>query len=338
MPSPNVALIGATGAVGQVALQILEERSFPMNSLRLCASSNSVGRKIEFQGQQIEIELPTEELFSETDIAFIAVGSSLSKIYGPLAVSQGCTVIDKSAAFRMDPAVPLVVPEINGSDILSHQGIISVPNCSTTQMVMALYPLHQVNPIKRVVVDTYQSVSGTGKAAMAELQDQTAQILNGLPIKPEAYPHQIAFNALPQVETFLEDGYTTEERKMRDETRKIFHSDLIQISATCVRVPVPISHSEALHIEFERPMQPAEARTLLDSFPGVTVIDDSFSSLYPLAADASGHDDVFVGRIRSDDSHPNGLAMWVVSDNLRKGAATNGVQIAEELIRLTNKE
>ena len=336
MSSPNVAVIGATGAVGQVALQILEERAFPMNSLRLCASPSSVGKKITFRGVEIEVETPTESLFKDTDIAFIAAGSSLSKIYAPLAASLDCIAIDKSSAFRMDPKVPLVVPEINANDIWAHEGIISVPNCSTTQMVMALSPLHDVNPIRRVVVDTYQSVSGTGKAAMEELQVQSSQILEGLPIKPEAYPHQIAFNALPQVETFLDDGYTTEERKMRDETRKILHSDSINISATCVRIPVPISHSEALHIEFEKPMSPSEARSLLSSFSGVTVLDDPFDSKYPLASSATGRDDVFVGRIRADDSHPNGLVMWVVSDNLRKGAATNGIQIAEEIINKDN--
>ena len=333
MSAPRVVVVGATGAVGKVALRVLEERDFPMSSLRVCASERSVGKRVNFRGEELEVELATPPVFANSDIAFTAVGSAMSREFAPMAVEQGCIVIDKSAAFRMESRVPLVVPEINPGDVEGHQGILAVPNCSTTQMVMALYPLHCANPIRRVIVDTYQSVSGTGAEAMEELAVQSGQVLRGEATQPEQYPHRIAFNILPQVETFLDDGYTTEERKMRDETRKIMHAPDLALSATCVRVPVPISHAEALHIEFEQPMSVGEARELLATFPGVSVVDDPLTSTYPMPMDAEGRDEVFVGRLRQDDSHPNGLALWVVSDNLRKGAATNGVQIAEELLR-----
>ncbi len=333
MSAPRVVVVGATGAVGKVALRVLEERNFPMSSLRVCASERSVGKRVNFRGEELEVELATPPVFANSDIVFTAVGSAMSREFAPMAVEQGCVVIDKSAAFRMESGVPLVVPEINPDDVEGHQGILAVPNCSTTQMVMALYPLHRANPIKRVIVDTYQSVSGTGAEAMEELTVQSGQVLRGEATQPEQYPHRIAFNILPQVETFLDDGYTTEERKMRDETRKIMHAPDLALSATCVRVPVPVSHAEALHIEFEQPMSVGEARELLATFPGVSVVDDPLTSTYPMPMDAEGRDEVFVGRLRQDDSHPNGLALWVVSDNLRKGAATNGVQIAEELLR-----
>ena len=333
MSGPRVVVVGATGAVGKVALRVLEERNFPISSLRVCASERSVGKRVNFRGEELEVELATPPVFANSDIVFTAVGSAMSREFAPMAVEQGCVVIDKSAAFRMESSVPLVVPEINPDDVEGHQGILAVPNCSTTQMVMALYPLHCANPIKRVIVDTYQSVSGTGAEAMEELVVQSGQVLRGEATRPEQYPHRIAFNVLPQVETFLDDGYTTEERKMRDETRKIMHAPDLVLSATCVRVPVPVSHAEALHIEFEQPMSVGEARELLATFPGVSVVDDPLTSTYPMPMDAEGRDEVFVGRLRQDDSHPNGLALWVVSDNLRKGAATNGVQIAEELLR-----
>ncbi len=333
MSAPRVVVVGATGAVGKVALRVLEERNFPMSSLRVCASERSVGKRVNFRGEELEVELATPAVFANSDIVFTAVGSAMSREFAPMAVERGCVVIDKSAAFRMESSVPLVVPEINPDDVEGHQGILAVPNCSTTQMVMALYPLHCANPIKRVIVDTYQSVSGTGAEAMEELTVQSGQVLRGEATQPEQYPHRIAFNILPQVETFLDDGYTTEERKMRDETRKIMHAPDLALSATCVRVPVPVSHAEALHIEFEQPMSVGEARELLATFPGVSVVDDPLTSTYPMPMDAEGRDEVFVGRLRQDDSHPNGLALWVVSDNLRKGAATNGVQIAEELLR-----
>lgn len=333
MADPRVAIVGATGAVGEVALQVLQERQFPLSSLRLCASGRSVGKHIAFGGEELAVEMATPELFAECDIALISVSADISRVLAPMAVAQGCVVIDDSSAFRMEPNVPLVVPEVNADDVEGHEGILAIPNCSTTPLVMALTPLHRVSPVKRVIADTYQSVSGTGKAAVAELITQSRQVLDGEATVPEQYPHQIAFSVLPQVEHFREDGYTNEEWKMRVETRKIMHAPAIALSATCVRVPVALSHSEAVHVEFERPITPSEARELIEAFPGVTVIDDPASSAYPLALDAAGLDDVFVGRVRTDDSHPNGLAMWVVSDNLRKGAATNAIQIAEELVK-----
>ncbi len=328
----NIALVGATGAVGRVFLQVLEERAFPVASLRVCASSRSVGKRLSFRRQELEIEEATPRLFAECDLAFISVSADISRRLAPQAVEAGCVVIDDSAAFRMEPDVPLVVPEVNADDVESHRGILAIPNCSTTQMVMALYPLHQANPVRRVVVDTYQSVSGTGGAAVEELRLQSRQVLDGEPTTPEQYPYQIAFNVLPQIDSFLESGYTVEEQKMAQETRKIMHAPEMALSATCVRVPVTVGHSEALHVELDRPMEVAEARSLLKAFPGVTVVDDPTDHGYPMPVDAAGRDDVFVGRIRRDASHPNGLALWVVSDNLRKGAATNSVQIAEELV------
>ncbi|MEX2598996.1 MAG: aspartate-semialdehyde dehydrogenase, partial [Dehalococcoidia bacterium] len=321
------------GAVGKVALDILAERDFPMESLRLCASPRSIGKKINYKGQDIVVEEANAKLFSECDIAFISATTEISRELAPVAVENGCVVIDDSSAFRMEPDVPLVIPEVNGADVEGHKGILAIPNCSTTQMVMALWPLHQANAIKRVVVDTYQSVSGTGAAAMAELDQQAGDILAGKPIKTEQYPYQIAFNLLPQIDSFMEDGYTKEEWKMLNETRKIMHAPEIALSATCVRVPVPICHSESVNVEFERPMPAEEARKLLAGFPGVVVVDDTANGKYPMPIDGAGRDEVFVGRIRKDSSHPNGLVMWVVSDNLRKGAATNAIQIAEEVVK-----
>ena len=332
MSDPRVVIVGATGAVGQVALQVLAERNFLVESLRLCASPRSYGKRIKFRGHDLVVEEATAKLFAECDIAFISANGAISRELAPLAVQHGCVVIDDSSVFRMDPTVPLVVPEINAADVEAHQGILAIPNCSTTQMVMALWPLHRANPIKRVVVDTYQSVSGTGKAAVDELNQQSRQLLDGEPAPATVYPHQIAFNVLPHIEPFLDNGYTREEWKMLEETRKIMHAPEITVSATCVRVPVPIAHSEAVHVEFDRPMTPQEARKLLAAFPGVVVTDDPQQNVYPMPVNAAGRDEVFVGRIRQDTSHPSGLAMWVVSDNLRKGAATNAVQIAEELV------
>ena len=332
MDGCRVAIIGATGAVGRVSLRILEEREFPASSLRLCASERSVGKRLTVNGREHVVEQATPELLGEVDIAFISATGAVSRELAPLAVQQGALVIDDSSAFRMEPDVPLVVPEINAEDLRDHRGVISIPNCTTTPLVMALKPLHDVNPVKRVVVDTYQSVSGTGAAAVDELLTQSRQVLDGRPTRPEQYPHQIAFNAIPQVETFTENGYTTEEMKVRNETRKILHAPEIEISATCVRVPVTVSHSEAVHVELTHPMDPAEVREVLSAFPGITVVDDPQSDVYPMAVDAEGHDDVYVGRIRRDMSHPNGIAMWIVSDNLTKGAGLNAIQIAEEVL------
>ncbi|MDP2727387.1 MAG: aspartate-semialdehyde dehydrogenase, partial [Dehalococcoidia bacterium] len=268
-----------------------------------------------------------------TDLAFFSAGTEISQYAAPQAVREGAVVVDNSAAFRMEPRVPLVVPEVNPQDIRHHSGIIANPNCSTIQMVVALNPLHKVNPIRRIIVDTYQSVSGTGREAVEELSNQTKAVLEGHNVIPHVYPHQIGFNLLPEIDVFLDNGYTKEELKMIQETRKIMHAPEIAISATCVRVPIYIAHSEAIHVEFTRPMSAVEARQILSEAPGVKVQDDPDVSLYPHPWAVAGNDDVYVGRIREDASHPNGLVMWVVADNVRKGAALNGIQIAEYMIQ-----
>ena len=325
----NIAVVGATGAVGRVFLNILEQRAFPVNHLRLLASRRSAGARVQVAGQEFEVQEATEDSFRNIDFAFISAGASVSRRFVPAAVNSGAVAIDKSSAYRMDPAVPLVVPEINGQDVEDHRGIIATPNCSTIQMVMALYPLHRVNPIRRVIVDTYQAASGAGAAAVQELTDQAQAMLTGAPANANAMPHTLAFNLFPHIDDFLDDGYSKEEEKMINETRKILHDPYMGISATCVRVPVYTCHSEAVHLEFERPMDPAEAVQLLDEMPGVTVLHDS----YPMPLDLAGTDDVYVGRIRRDPSIDNGLALWIVADNLRKGAALNALQIAEEVVR-----
>ena len=330
--SPSIAVIGATGAVGLEFLKIVEERDFPVGAVRLCASERSWGKTLDVGGRSITVEEATPELLSEVDFAFISANGDVSRALAPVAVDQGALVIDDSSAFRMDADVPLVVPEVNADDLRGHRGIVSIPNCVATPLVMVLKPLNDATPIRRVIVDTYQSVSGTGVAAMAELREQTAQVLNGRPVEPSAYPHQIAFNVLPQVETFLENGYTAEEMKLARETRKILHLPNLPVSATCVRVPVMVGHSEAVHVEFAEPVSPERVREILSRTPGVAVVDDPASNSYPLPTEAAGMDDVLVGRIRADESHPNGVAMWTSSDNLRKGAALNAIQIAEEII------
>jgi len=329
----RVAIVGATGLVGQEFIKVLEQREFPMSWIGLLASDRSAGRKLFVAHEEIEVKETIPESFENVDIVLFSAGSDVSRHFAPIAARAGAVVVDNSAAFRMDSAVPLVVPEVNPEDIKWHKGIIANPNCSTIQMVVALNPLHKANPIKRVIVDTYQSVSGTGSAAVEELTTQTRRVLEGQSAVPSVYPHQIAFNVLPEIDVFLDNAYTREEWKMVEETRKIMHADEIAISATCVRVPVFTGHSEAVHIEFSRPMSPEEARQILTRAPGVKVLDDNTVSLYPHAWLAAGTDETYVGRIRQDASHPNGLAMWVVSDNLRKGAALNAVQIAEEMTR-----
>ena len=333
MKQYRVAIVGATGLVGQEFIRILEQRDFPMSSVRLLASDRSAGRKLFVRHEEIEVEETVPESFENIDIALFSAGGDTSRHFSPMAARAGAVVVDNSSAFRMDPGVPLVVPEVNPEDIKWHRGIIANPNCSTIQMVVALYPLHKVNPIKRVIVDTYQAVSGTGSVAVEELTTQTKQVLEGQEVVSSVYPHQIAFNVLPEIDVFLDNAYTKEEWKMVEETRKIMHANEIAISATCVRVPVFTGHSEAVNIEFSRPMSPDEARQILARAPGVKVLDDTTVSLYPHAWLAAGTDEVYVGRIRQDASHPSGLAMWVVSDNLRKGAALNTIQIAEEMIR-----
>jgi aspartate-semialdehyde dehydrogenase len=329
----HIAIVGATGLVGQEFIRTLLQREFPMGSIRLMASDRSAGRKLSVGEQEVEVEETLPDSFEGVDIALFSAGADQSRHFSPLAARAGAVVIDNSAAWRMDKEVPLVVPEVNPGDIRWHNGIIANPNCSTIQMVVALYPLHKVNPIKRIVVDTYQSVSGTGSAAVEELREQTRQVLEDQPTAPHVYPHQIAFNVLPEIDVFFDDGYTKEERKMLEETRKIMHAEEILVSATCVRVPVLVGHSEAVHVEFTRPLSPEDAQKIMSRSPGVRVLDDTSISLYPQAWSAAGTDEVFVGRIRKDVSLPNGLAMWIVADNLRKGAALNAVQIAEEMIK-----
>ncbi len=333
MKSYHVAIVGATGMVGQEFIKLLQQRNFPVASVNLYASDRSAGKKLYVGHHEIEVKETALESFQNIDIALFSAGPEISRYFSPIAAKSGALVVDNSAAFRMEPKVPLVVPEINPEDIKWHEGIIANPNCSTIQMVVALYPLHKVNAIKRIVVSTYQSVSGTGAAAMEELTTQAKLVLEGQNVVPHVYPHQIGFNLLPEIDVFLDNGYTKEEWKMVDETRKIMHAPDMAISATCVRVPVFIAHSEAVNIEFTDPMSPEEARQILSKAPGVKVLDDPSVSLYPMPWLASGSDDVYVGRIRSDASHPRGLVMWVVSDNLRKGAALNAVQIAEEAAR-----
>jgi len=330
----HVAIVGATGLVGQEFIRILVQREFPMASVRLLASDRSAGREMSVGSQAVKVEETTVDSFEGVDIALFSAGAEQSRHFSPVAAKAGAAVVDNSSAFRMEKDVPLVVTEVNPEDIRWHKGIIANPNCSTIQMVVALYPLHSVNPIKRIVVDTYQSVSGVGGvAALEELKTQARQVLEGEATIPHVFPHQIAFNVLPEIDVFLDNGYTKEEQKMLEETRKIMHADSIAVSATCVRVPVLIGHSEAVHVEFSHPMEVDEAQHILSQAPGVRLLDDTAISLYPQPWSAAGTDEVFVGRIRKDASNPNGLAMWIVADNLRKGAALNTIQIAEEMIK-----
>lgn len=328
----HVAIVGATGMVGQEFIKVLVQRKFPLASLQLYASDRSAGRKVFVGHQEMIVKETAGDSFNNIDIALFSAGSEISKHFAPIAAKSGALVIDNSAAWRMDSRVPLVVPEVNAEDIQKHKGIIANPNCSTIQMVVALYPLHKVNPIKRITVATYQAVSGTGIAAVEELTKQAKTVLDGGNVVPHVYAHQIAFNLLPEIDVFLENGYTREEWKMVEETRKIMHAENIAVSATCVRVPVFVGHSEAIQAEFTEYMPPDQARSILSKAPGVKVLDDPNVSLYPQPWLAAGTDDVYVGRIRSDASLMNGLVMWVVSDNIRKGAALNAVQIAEEAV------
>ncbi len=328
----NVAIVGATGLVGQELIRMLLQRRFPIKSLRLLASPRSVGKKLLVGERELEVEETNHNSFLGTDIAFFGATTEISRNLVPVAAKSGAVVIDDSSAWRMEAEVPLVVPEVNGDDLENHRGVIAIPNCSTTPIVLVLWPIHQVNPIRRIIVDTYQAVSGTGARAVSELTEQARAVLDGKNTVPHVYPHQIAFNLLPEIDVFLDNGYTKEEWKMIQETRKIMHEPDLLVSATCVRVPVFVGHSAALHVELSRPMTVDEIRNLLQEAPGITVQDEPSISLYPQPWTAAGRDDVFVGRLRQDASHLNGIAMWVVSDNLRKGAALNSIQIAEELI------
>jgi len=328
----SVAVVGATGAVGQEMREILEEREFPVERLVCLASERSEGKTVAFRGAEVPVDRLTEQSFAGVDIALFSAGAERSRKFAPHAVTAGAVVIDNSSAFRMEPKVPLVVPEVNAHALAGHVGIIANPNCSTIQMVMALKPLHDAATIRRIIVSTYQSVSGTGQAAMEELFEQSGQVLNLQSPKPKVYPHPIAFNCLPQIDAFDEDGYTKEEWKLVRETRKILEAPGVQVCATTVRVPVFRAHSESVNVEFERPLGPDEARALMSAMDGVVVIDDPGRGLYPMATDATGSDAVYVGRVRVDRTVENGLVLWIVSDNLRKGAALNAVQIAERLV------
>lgn len=329
----RVVVVGATGAVGTEMIEVLEERNFPIETLRPLASARSVGGTITFRGEDIPVQALTKDSFTGIDLALFSAGAEISREFAPMAVQAGAVVIDNSAAWRMEPGVPLVVPEVNRHDLSTHKGIVANPNCSTIQMVVALNPLHEAARVKRIVVTTFQSVSGTGKEAMDELMDECKDLLSFKEPTPKVYPYQIAFNCLPQIDDFLPTGYTKEEMKLVNETRKIMGDQTIQVTATTVRVPVYVSHSEAINIETERKLSAHEARALLSAAPGVLVFDDPSRKLYPMPLDAAGKDEVYVGRVREDESIANGLNLWVVADNLRKGAALNAVQIAECLIQ-----
>jgi len=334
-PKYNVAIVGATGAVGEQMREVLQERKFPVGEMRLLGSERSAGQFLEFDGRQHRVGVLNENSFENTDIALFSAGGTVSAKYAPLAVSAGAVVVDNTAHFRMAPDIPLVVPEVNARAIRDYKsrGIIANPNCSTIQMVVALKPIHDAARIKRVVVSTYQSVSGAGRQAMEELSQQIAALFNGKDVEKKKFPHQIAFNCIPHIDVFMEDGYTKEEWKMIHETRKILGEPSLQVTATTVRVPVFCSHSESVNVETEKKLTAGEVRALLREAPGIIVADEPENNLYPLALEATGKDATYVGRIREDHSVQNGINLWVVADNLRKGAALNAVQIAEILIR-----
>ena len=328
----NVAILGATGAVGTELLALLEERNFPLSKLTALASERSAGKSINFAGASLIIEAVTESSFDDVDIVLASAGGSISKQWLPIAVKAGAVSIDNSSAFRMHPDVPLVVPEVNPEAAVQHKGIIANPNCTTILMAVAIYPLHQVQPIKRIVAATYQSASGAGARAMEEVKVQAQAILNGEAAIPEILPYPLAFNLFPHNSPMTDNDYCEEEMKMVNETRKIFGDPDIRITATCVRVPVLRAHSEAINLEFERPFNPDKAREILATAPGVKLVEDFSKNYFPMPIEASGKDDVLVGRIRQDISHLNGLELWLCGDQIRKGAALNAVQIAELLI------
>ena len=331
----NVAIVGATGAVGEQLREVLEERQFPVDELRLFASERSAGQFLPFQNKQLRVDILKENSFQGVDIGLFSAGGQVSAKFAPIAVAAGAVVVDNTSHFRMEPDVPLVVPEVNAKEIaqFKNRGIIANPNCSTIQMVVALKPIHDAGRIKRIVVSTYQSVSGAGRMAMEELSQQVGALFNGREIKKEKFPHQIAFNCIPHIDVFLANGYTKEEWKMIQETRKILDEPSLPVTATSVRVPVFCSHSESVNIETEKKLTAEQAKTLLRGAPGVMLLDVPQENIYPMAIDAVGKDATYVGRVREDDSVANGLNLWVVADNLRKGAALNAVQIAEILIR-----
>ncbi|MDR0881967.1 MAG: aspartate-semialdehyde dehydrogenase [Candidatus Adiutrix sp.] len=329
----KVGVLGASGAVGREVLNCLEDRGFPYASVKALASARSAGARLDFAGDEITVEEVGPDSFKGLDLAIFSAGASVSRQYAPIAARSGCPVVDNSSCWRQDDRVPLVVPEVNARVLARHRGIIANPNCSTIQMLVALKPIYDAVGIKRIIVSTYQAVSGTGQKAIEELAEQTRRIFNCQDIAANVYPHRIAFNCLPQIDVFTDNGYTKEEMKMVNETKKIFGDENIKVSATCVRVPVFYGHSEAVWIETARHIEPAAARELMSRAPGLLVVDEPEKGRYPMAIDAAGRDEVFVGRLRADLTTENGLSMWVVADNLRKGAATNAVEIAELLIR-----
>jgi len=331
----NVAVVGATGAVGEQMREILEERLFPVGELRLLASERSAGQLLEFRGKQTRVEVLREDSFKGIDIALFSAGGSVSARFAPVAVSAGAVVVDNTAYFRMEPDIPLVVPEVNAQEIARYKnrGIIANPNCSTIQMVVALKPIHDAARIKRVVVSTYQSVSGAGRMAMEELTQQVSALFSGREIKKQKFPHQIAFNCIPHIDVFLEGGYTKEEMKIIDETRKILGEPSLGVTVTSVRVPVFCGHSESVNIETEKKLTAKDVKAILREAPGILLCDEPEKNIYPMAIDAVGKDATLVGRVREDQSVANGINLWIVADNLRKGAALNAVQIAEILIR-----
>ncbi len=329
----DIAIVGATGAAGGTAIDLLLERNHPAEKITAMASERSVGRKIPYGEVELTVIRATPEAFDGIDVALFAAGGLVSRRLARKAVERGVFVIDKGSIFRMDPTIPLVVPEVNGDDIDWHPGIVSTPNCTTTPLVMVLDALRELSPVKAVTVATYQATTGTGVAANAELIEQTRAVLAGGEAIPRVYPHMIAFNVFPQVDDFLENGYTTEEQKMLTESRKILHDDSLPISATCVRVPVEISHSESVQIEFESSVSVKDALRVLDGYDGVKVVDDPDQNQYPMPLVATGMDDVLVGRIRKDIAHEHGLVLWLSCDNLRKGAALNALQIMDEALR-----
>ena len=329
---PVVAVAGATGAVGREVLKILAERNFPAREIIPMASSRSAGSKIEYKDSELTVQELTEDSFKGVDLAIFSAGGATSEKYAPIAASSGCVVVDNSSFWRMDPEVPLVVPEVNPEDLEKHQGIIANPNCSTIQMVVVLKPLHDVSRIKRVVVSTYQAVSGSGQKAVNELETQVKQLFNMEEVTTSVYPYQIAFNCIPHLDAFLDNGYTKEEMKMVNETVKIMGDDSVKVTATTVRVPVFFGHSEALNVQTESRISREDARAILAQAPGIRVMDNPEEKIYPMPLFAAGRDETFVGRIREDLSTENALDMWVVADNIRKGAALNAVQIAEFLL------
>jgi len=327
----SIAIVGATGAVGIEMMKVLERRTFPVASLRLLASPRSAGKSLEFRGAPIVVEPLAENSFEGIEIALFSAGGGISREYAPHAVKAGAIVVDNSSAFRMDPEVPLIVPEINSADAGSHSGILANPNCTTAITLMAVHPLHKVFGLKRIIASSYQAVSGTGARAIEELRDQVEAIASGKPVSKEVYPHQIAFNVLPHVDSFLEDGYTREEMKMQNEGRRIMHLPHFTASVTCVRVPVYRAHSVAVTAEFEKPVSLEKAREVLMGAPGIILHDDPSKAIYPMPIECSGEDDCRVGRLRLDCALPNALTFWVSGDQLLKGAALNAVQIAELL-------